>query len=215
MKGIIRDELTLEEDRAKVASLMRKGYRSPKEIADIINKDKSNSALYLSPAMVGNDMKALKNEFKEQQVEDYNVVRNEILADLRDAKKTAWEAYVKSTMPRIASVEIEDKVFDEQSMNQLLSITGIISEDEYMSKSAKIRKEHKPEGDKGFLQLMFQIDDKISKIYGVDAPSKVALTDPTGEREATSPLLDIMSKLQEIGNKAETTPQLTGETDDQ
>lgn len=190
-----RDDLTMEQDRSRVAELLKRGYRSPSQIADIINSTKTNEDLYVSPGVVGNDIKAIKHYYKEQQLDDYNAYRNELIEDLRQLKVTYWEGYLNSQKPKI-SIELETLATEEEYTLMKQEGLNIEDNEKVFLRNAKVREELRPEGNHAFLQGMFQIDDKISKIYGVDAPSKLALTDPSGEHEASSPLTDILTKLE-------------------
>jgi hypothetical protein len=189
---------------------MKRGYRSPTQIADIINSDKTNPDMYVSPAVVSNDIKAIKHYYKEQQLEDYNAYRNELIEDLRQLKLTYWEGYLKSMKPKI-SVEMESLATEDDY--ELMKAEGLnVEENERVFlRNAKVREEQRPEGNHAFLQGMFQVDDKISKIYGVDAPSKVALTDPTGQQEASSPLTDILTKLESFKKPLEIQGEIDGQ----
>lgn len=193
---MLRDALTIEKHRSEVASYMLKGYRSATKIRDFINKQINDPEMYISETQVRTDINALKNEMKLKRMPDVNELRQQFLEERLDLKRMYYEGYIQSQLCNERSVEVE-AIVNEDGHEELRS-EGLQIFGESELKQAKVTEKSRPAGDPAFLKGMSDQIDKIVTMYGLDAPSKVALTDGSDEDEMESPLASLKETLDAI-----------------
>lgn len=196
-----RNELEIAEDRAKVCRLLAMGYRSKTEIAAIINEGRDDS-MKITPQQVAYDLEYMKNKYLSQGIEDFKVYRNQIVDELNLLKRTYWKGYELSRRNKI-SIESEAIVEDEDYETLVSEGVGLKQGEKVFQRMAKTREEQRLEGNVSFLQGVQACIDREAKIYGIDAPSKVALTDPSGTKESTNILDYMKTKMNELATKTE------------
>ena len=200
MKLTNRSPFQIEQDRYTISELLKKGYRTAYEIAQLINA-RENRDVPISQAQVQADITTLKQDLRTRAVDNMQEVRNHLIDCLWDVYKQQEKGYELSKKNEVI-IESE-QVEDVEGYGVLLEGSQIQDEGLF-TRNVKIRERTRPEGNYNFLSGKIQTLDRISKIYGVDAPSKIALTDPSGEKEAESPLQQIMQKLSVLDSKNKT-----------
>lgn len=194
-----RNELEIAEDRARVAELLHKGYRSKTEIANIINVGKSLDK-HITPEQVKYDIEAIIKKHTDRTAVDYNGYRNQLLQELYLLKKTLWEGYELSRRNKI-TIESEAILDEEEYSRDISEGLGVKSNENVFLRQAKTKEEVRLEGNLGFLQGVLSVIDREAKMVGIDAPSKVALTDSNGKDSATNAYDFMVSKLDELANR--------------
>lgn len=86
MPGKRRTKSETESDRAKIARYLLKGYEQ-QEIA---------AKMGLSESTISRDVKAIRKEWKESALMDFNEARNRELAALNLIERENWRAWMKS-----------------------------------------------------------------------------------------------------------------------
>lgn len=207
-----RTELMIAEDRARVASLLRRGVTSRSEIAFIINQDRDKD-LWISDTQITHDIDAIKKAYRETATEDFQVYKNQILDELTELQKTFWQAYELSRRNKI-SIESDGIIDSEEeydtTMNEGLGLKPL---EKVYQRMAKVREEQRLEGNVSFLQGALGCIDRKAKILGIDAPSKIAMTDATGTKDAFDVLDFVKQQVNELAVKHETRPAVEEESD--
>lgn len=191
-----RNEVLIAQDRATICNLLRKGYRSRTEIASIINENRDKDA-HVTPEQVGYDIEFMRKKYLEQGLEDFNAYRNQILDELAFLQRTYWEGYELSRRSKI-TLESE-AVVDEENYGILSEEgLGLQPNENVFNRQVRTREEQRLEGNVAYLQGVERVIDRKAKIYGVDAPNKIALTDPSGNNEATNVFELMIQKMDDL-----------------
>lgn len=159
-------------DLAFIAELELQGLNS-QQIADRLNarvNDPDSGIHYtLSRKTIERDMKEVHARYLEQSnmaVEIYIAQQHKRLLRRARMYEDAW-----------------DRSKQDAERNKVVKTAGgdgdaaIITEDETQNSVGDIR----------FLQGAERQDDKIAKLFGLDAPTKIAFTDPKGRKQADPP----------------------------
>jgi hypothetical protein len=194
-----RNEIQIAQDRAKVCDLLRQGFRSKTEIASILNEHREKDS-YVTPQQVAADIEYMKEKYLNQGIEDYNLYRNQIIDELNMLKRTYWKGY---DLSRRNKISIESKfITDKEDYEGVLEEgIGLGEDEDVFSRQADIREETRVEGNPSFLQGVQTCIDRIAKIYGIDAPNKIALTDPSGQVEATNAFELMKRRMDELESR--------------
>lgn len=147
-------------DRALMASLRLQG-KTLNQIA---------AQFGLSLTTVKREMRLVVADWKATAVEDIATVKARDLARLDLLEAEAFAAWVKS------KADYEKRIVEERPS----SVAGV------SSRYAKIETGGQS-GDPRFLTVLLGIQERRSRIMGMDAPAKTAFTDPTGT-EAMAPV---------------------------
>lgn len=202
-----RNEILIAQDRARVCDLLRMGYRSKTEIASILNENRDKNE-HITPAQVANDIEFMRNMYLEQGLEDYNIYRNQILDEINMLQRTYWKGYDLSRRSKI-TIESESVVDNEEYDILREEGLGLRPDEDIFNRNIRAREETRAEGNPAFLQGVQACIDRKSKIYGIDAPNKVALTDPSGTKEASSAVELMKQRMDELSERLE--PKLLNE----
>lgn len=194
-----RDEVTRAQDRARVCELLLKGY-SKAEITMLINKDKADVKDHISVQQVRTDIEFMRNEYLKQGIEDYRVYRLQAIDELNLLKKTYWEAYELSRRNKL-TIESESILDEEDYLSVLEEGMGLRPNESVFGRNARTREEVRLEGNPVFLQGVRDCRAALNKIYGIEAPEKLALTDPTGQHEAGSIAELMKQKMDELSER--------------
>jgi hypothetical protein len=189
----------IAEDRARVCDLLRKGYKSRTEMCLIINEGR-DPQFHISPAQVGKDISYMKDKYLEQGFDDLKVVRNTIIDQLDLLKRTYWHGYELSRRSKI-TLESEGITNDEEYQNLRERGLELQTDENIFDRQTRVREESRAEGNPAFLQGVLSCIDRQARIYGIDAPSKVSLTDPSGTKEASSAFELMKRKMDELAER--------------
>lgn len=205
-----RDELMLYNDRAKLAQFMHEGITSPQELADLINSGRENH-LHISRQTIINDIKWLKETWKESAVYDYEAYRQQILDELNHLKNTAWREFHKSKDREI--IETIESNTPEADVDAVLAGDSFGND---LNVSKMYTRKRTREGNVAYLQLIEKIIERQCKISGIDAPNKLAITDTKGNDVANvkDSILNIMSDMGDELTRAPEKPKDEDEEDD-
>jgi hypothetical protein len=190
-----RNELMIVEDRATVCELFRRGYRSRTEIASIMNENRDKN-FHVTPSQVGDDLQFMKNKLIEKGIEDLSYYRNTIVDELNHLQRAYWRGY---DLSRRTKITLESEAVTDSEEYDVLKNEGLglKPDEDVFARNVRTREEQRAEGNPAFLAGVQTCIDRKAKIYGVDAPSKVALTDPSGNNSATNVFDVLISKLDE------------------
>ena len=196
-----RTEMMIAEDRAKVCSLLARGFESNTEIAAVINENRE-LAYHISPAQIAYDKEYMKKKYLEKGIEDFAVYRGQILSELEELTRTYWVAYELSRRNKI-TIE-SDAVVDEEQYDILGNEgLGMQSGEKIFNRLAKTKEEQRLEGNPAFLQGVKSCIEQKAKMLGVDGTNKIALTDTTGTKNAVDVLDYLTQQIDELSEKHE------------
>lgn len=156
---ISQSDAEREEHLAQVARLHRMKF-SQTEIAKRLNCTQQN---------ISRDLAILAERWRNSSAVDTDAAKREIIAQHELVNEEAWRAWersqedAKKTVRRLPKGDAEQAEADE---------SGWIKE---LTEMAQY-------GDPRFLEQVRKVQEELAKIYGVNAPTKVAPTDPTGTR---------------------------------
>lgn len=191
----------IAEDRAKVCQLLLMGYKSRAEIAAIINEGRDTS-LHITPSQVSYDIDYMKKKLMEKGIEDYTLYRNQAIEELDLLARTYWKGYELSRRNKI-TIESEAIVDEDEFDEMVKEGIRLNPTEKVFQRMAKAREEQRLEGNPAFLQGVLACIDRKAKIYGVDAPSKMSLTDVSGTKDATDILSFMKQKMDELSTKTQ------------
>src|SRR6476661_5605874 len=191
-----RNEIEIAHDRAKVCELLNKGYRSRTEIASIINEGRPVNK-HISDQQIRNDIEYMSNLYMEKGLEDFNYYRNQLEDEIQLLKRTFYKGYEMSRRNKI-TLESEAVVIEDEENYEHLLENGLEdsndSEEKSFQRVGKLREERRLEGNPAFLQGVQGCIDRLMKLYGVEAPSKMSL-DVKGSLEVTDVALLMKEKM--------------------
>ena len=177
MAGRRRKAAELARDRRRIAELYLRGWLQV-DIAD---------ELGLHQTTISNDLKAIQAEWLESTIVDFDKARARELAKIDDLEREYWCGWQESTKDREIDIEESQAGGKHGSLDKTV---------------------HKVEGQVGdprFLQGVQSCIDRRCKLLGLDAPTKVAPTDPTGSKEYTGlPDDERISRVVELLDRART-----------
>lgn len=189
----MRDYLQREEDRDRIAYFLSLGYQSTAKIAQLINAEKTEN--FISKATVATDIKVLEQEIKEKRVENVQVWRTKLLNSFMLGAEMAIESFEKSKRNVVkikSTVVVDNEAYDDIAQNGV----GLSPQNENIFlRQAIVEETTNPAGNPAFLAEWHKNLDKVTKLLGIDAPSKIALTDPSGEKPLISPAAQLLEEL--------------------
>jgi hypothetical protein len=146
-----RSELEIERDRVRIADLYLKGWSQAKIAVD----------LGVSRQQIGYDLKAIRKQWLESSLLDFNARKAQELAKLDRLEEYAWDMLAKSDGDQKEVIEEE-------------------SDREGVESSKKVTKRWRTISDSKWGRIVIDCISKRCDILAVNAPTKVALTDPDG-----------------------------------
>lgn len=114
---------------------------------------------------ISRDLAVIREEWLESTLVDFDKARSTELARIDALEREHWRAWFESTKDK--EVQIQE------------SQTG----GKHVHLSKEVQKVEGQAGDPRFLQGIQTCIDRRCKLLGLDAPVKVAPTDPSGQRE--------------------------------
>jgi len=203
--GRKRDELTLLEDRTMVARLMHEGITSARDIQFRINLGRKEPQC-VSVTTIQNDINWIKESWKKSIGIDYQAYINQVLDELSNLKRICFEEFNKSKTPKITT-EGSINVSKKDDIDVALGIDDDDGEDGEKPKVKLTKvKEEQREGNVAYLQMIERIIERQCKILGMDAPSKIALTNAKGE-DVIGVKEDILSTLASMNEASSRTTE--------
>lgn len=143
----------------EVSRLYRQGM-AVREIAERLD---------CSAANIYRDLQILREQWRNEMVSNVDQRQAEELAKLGYIERNAWEGWIRSRQDSEKIVERlprgEDEIAEAEG--------GFIKERTRQGQS----------GDPRFLETARKVIEDRRKMLGLDAPSKIAPTDPTGKKE--------------------------------
>ncbi len=205
--------MEIAHDRAKVCELLMKGYRSVSEIASIINENRPVEK-HISDGQIRNDIEFMKNQYLERGLENFHFYRNQLEDEINFLKKTFYHGYELSRRSKVTlesdKLVIEDEDMYDDVLDRGLDIDG---DENNFQRVARVKEEKRLEGNPAFLQGVRDCIDRLAKLYGVDAPNKVALTDVTGQNDAIDVGQLLKDKIDQIASRTSTIDMKTIDID--
>lgn len=149
-------KFAMAERRLKVANLYLQGWAQFK-IAQEVRVD---------PATISRDLQAIQVEWLAKSVEAIEKKKAEELAKIDQLERTYWESWERS-LEALKSKIVKGR--KSQTGKRAQDIEQTLKEEERV-------------GDPRFLVGVQWCIEKRMKIFGLEAPQKIAPTDPTGEK---------------------------------
>lgn len=123
-------------------------------------------ALGMTRQMVGYDLKAIQEAWQKASLIDFNAAKGRELAKVDELERTYWQAWDES----------------KQEKTQTSTKKKQTGKGEDAKTEAAIKRE-KRDGNPAFLAGVQWCIERRCKLLGIDAPTKIAPTDPSGEKE--------------------------------
>lgn len=156
-----RTPFQIARDRAEIARLYLQG-KFQHEIASTINSDPDRDYTLTQP-MISYDLKAVQDDWRDSAVRDFDAAKAEAIAKIDELERTYWAAW-------LASRETKERTIQEQIVATTARTKAVIHKEEQV-------------GDPRFLAGVQWCIDRRCKLMGLDAPLKIAPTDPSGQKE--------------------------------
>jgi len=144
-------KLEIEKRRLDVARVYSQGLHEQLEIAE---------KLGISQPTISRDLKVLKKRWMKEAVEDIDQAKGEVLREIQEARRVAWEGYEKS-LDDFKSKIIKGRGLGKDSQGKT---TG-----ESIEQTIKTEDRN---GDPRFLEVVMKCIDRRCKLMGLDAPDK-------------------------------------------
>lgn len=110
----------------------------------------------LSIAQVYQDYKKAEKRWQADAVESISTIKAEMLAELHEVRKEAWQIYQRSK--GVKTTKRADKHQGANGRGEPTTRSSVTQEDQT--------------GDPGALRLVVEVQERISKLMGLDAPVK-------------------------------------------
>lgn len=153
-KQTARDHYLRENQRAEIAKLVLRGY-SQTEIAERVG---------ISQPQVSRDLKVIEERWKKSGVRDMDTAKAVELHKINYLETQYWEGWERSQQDA------------KESKARKVRKAGGADEEATMKTETQT-------GDPRFLDGVLKASIARRDLLGLDAPTKVAPTDPTGEKE--------------------------------
>jgi hypothetical protein len=149
-KGRLPDEI--RRDCAEIAKLYCEG-KTQAEIGHRLN---------LSQQQVSHDLKAIRAEWLESSIRDFDTAKAQELAKIDHVEAEAWKGWEKSRL------------------DKEITISGTEEADGTVKNKAQVRKEGQA-GDPRFLETVHRCIERRCKLLGLDPPERRELTGANGQ----------------------------------
>jgi hypothetical protein len=161
---------------------LKRGYK-PTQIHRIINEGRSEEYQVTREAIY-NDIKVMEKEWMEAGVQNFNAWRMRIVDEYLDLKRFLWEQVERSMKNKI-KIESENIVDETEYEEMKEEGIGLPQNHEVFHRKARITEEMR-DANPAYTAQIIAIEDKIAELMGLKGPNKIALTDPTGNYEASA-----------------------------
>ena len=155
--------IQISRDRKLIADLYCQGWIQA-DIAEYINKKRDYT---LTQQMISYDIKRIQAEWLKSSLIDLNTVKAQELGKIDRLEREYWSAWIESKK--------DAEIFVERGKG------ADATEGDTTIETVHTRKGQV--GDPRFLDGVNRCREQRCKIIGLYAPTKVAPTDPTGEKE--------------------------------
>jgi predicted transcriptional regulator len=184
-----RTKIEREADLDRIAELYLQRYKQA-EIAEILG---------VTQQQISYDLKKIQKRWSESALRSFDQAKAEELAKIDELERVYFDAWRRSQGEiEIKSVDRERVVLDSENKMykgvEALSIPLVDEDGITVGKEGEIvrtsRRTEYRVGEKAFLSGVEWCIQQRIKIFGIAAPTKIAPTDPTGEKEYGSELSD-------------------------
>src|SRR5262249_27912486 len=148
-------QLAVERRRQQIAEMRLQGW-SQQAIADRLD---------ITQATVSNDLKSIRQQWRERMIADFNDLQAEELQRVERIEREAWAGWERSQKP---------------------AESAVIEADPKKARRKTVKNQH---GDPRFLSIVSSCIQSRRAILGLDAPKKVAPTDVEGRTLTLADLL--------------------------
>jgi predicted transcriptional regulator len=114
--------------------------------------------LGVTQGTVSNDLKAIRQQWRQSAVRDFDLAREEMLRSIETIKREAWDAWERSKKPQ------QEATVEGEAPRQ--------------KTRKRIRNQN---GDPRYLEIILRCGADQRAILGLDAPTKIAPTTPDGK----------------------------------
>ncbi|MDO6747189.1 hypothetical protein [Gilvimarinus sp. 1_MG-2023] len=172
----------IARDRADIADMYLRGWQQVR-IAEHLTQ-KSEDGIQYSLDMVRRDLREVRAQWRKSALIDFDAAKQEQLAKLDMMECQVWDQWLRSCE-------------DYKKHTTGKGAQGPIDKTETGGQT----------GDPRYMNVLLSIIERRCKLLGLDAPTKVAPTDPDGKEpynppsseEATKRIAELMAKLNYAG----------------
>lgn len=160
-----QEELKIQQRRQQIADLYLKG-QTQSAIAQ---------ALAVSQPTVSSDLKAIRRQWRDSQVRDFDEAVQLELKKLETVEREAWQGWQRSQLPQETSRVMQgtDGKRAEKTVRQ-------------------------QQGDPRYLELIQRTIAARRALLGLDAPTRIAPTSPDGEQSYHAHVMQELLRLAEV-----------------
>jgi len=173
-----RNDGMIEQDRRIIAKLLLEGFHTY-EIQEIINGGRPLEQ-QISRQAIDNDIRILETRWKNSGMIDFNMWKNRLLDELENLKHM-YHKELKDSRRNKVTTAIE-ALADDEAIDEM-NVNGGRPGDMAMVKRVQTKEEMR-EANPAYMAGISAVIAQQCKMLGIDAPSKISFTDPTGENEA-------------------------------
>lgn len=166
MKKPHRGSFQREWDRLRISELILKG-EPLRRVAQ---------QLSLSVSTVRRDVAFLKGEWERARVEHRDALIAKQLATYAALEREAWRGYDSSAAPTRKSIMRSRGLAPVPKAGEKLTTPKLLLVEQTVREET-----HAP--DPRFLEIIERVGAARSRLLGLSAPTKIAMTDPTGDQE--------------------------------
>lgn len=173
----------IARDRATIAELYLRGWQQVR-IAEHLTEQSDGNIQY-SLDMVRRDLREVRAQWRKSALVNFDAAKQEQLAKLDMMEAQTWEQWLRSCD-------------DYEKHTKGIGAQGPINKVETGGQT----------GDPRYMNVLLSIIERRCKLLGLDAPTKVAPTDPTGDKPYSPPsaaevekrIAELMAKLNYAGS---------------
>lgn len=177
-----RKRAEIDRDKNVIARLYLRGvpvYQMPEMLQDI-----TKAQYRLNVTHVVQHITAIRNAWRHEMVLDFNEARQRELAKIDELERTYYEAWEASkTAVEVRTVKKMVPGTDDQRIEVDEHGDLIAQPEQYREVEMTEMTRGEPVGDIRFLEGVRWCIERRIKLLGLNAPIKVAPTDPTGQKE--------------------------------
>lgn len=177
-----RDKRTIEQHRDMVAAL----YAQSMPLLKIADTMSQQTQIKYSLDMVKRDLRVIKENWKKSAAINFDQAKSEQLAKLDALEEMAWQELNRSTKPfKKTSIETTGGAYKERGA------------------SKQRVEQYDQTGDPRYMNVILSVIERRSRILGLDAPTKITETDPSGKKHVSEMSRDEkIARIQELQAKA-------------
>lgn len=188
-----RNKLERARDGRLAAHMYLIQHLTQEEITVVLNA-REDVDYTVSRQTVGRDLIKLDKQWTERAVAIVDEEKAKALAEIDALQETYWQAWERELVPDGQETVFETETEDIDEEGHQHDKKGDWT---HKKKTIKVKRRLGPQNGPGWaLQGIQDCIEKRCKILGINAPDKMALTDPTGEHEYREARDDLLADIQ-------------------